>query len=176
VFKRVYAAATVAGAVLTIAGAAPAQTPWKTYTNPDLGFSVDTPTDPKVQSVEVPTPIGNATTLIGVISLGDNGGMMFSVTDYTSLLKGQTLDPDTGLEGAVQGGVNNVHGVLDSEEKIQVGGDPGREFTAHTDTLVVRTRIVLHGDRLYSVLGIGTTQAGVPQEFSRFEQSLAIAH
>ncbi|HEY3811605.1 MAG TPA: hypothetical protein VGL66_00140 [Caulobacteraceae bacterium] len=167
---RYLGAAALTAAIVAVAASASAQA-WLPYANTELGFSVETPVAAQVSNTTVATPVGDVPTLYGAIDLGERGGMVFSVGDYTALIAGRPFDVDKALEGSVQGEVANIKGVLDSETTITIDGEPGREVTAHTDTAKVRSRLVVRNSKIYMLIGVGPIATGVPPEFDRFEKS-----
>jgi hypothetical protein len=160
----------IAAAAVAFASPALAQ-PWQTYRSPDLGFTVETPGATEIKQMDIPTPVGPVKTTIGVVDMGDRGVVLFSVGDYGPLVEGRAFDNDAALEGAAKGGVTNINGVIDSETTITVDGEPGREVVAHNDTLVMRSRVTLHHNKIYGLVGMGSKAVGAPPEFDRFETS-----
>jgi hypothetical protein len=155
------------------AGGATAAEAWARYSDPQLGFSVDTPQPLTWKTLQVPSPKGPVPTTIGTVELPDKSLLAVSVADFTGL--NATADTDDSLDGAVLGVLANTKAELDSETKITVNGAAGRDITFHTDKLKARARIVRSGDRLYDLIGVGLAERGPPVEFQRMEDSFSLA-
>jgi hypothetical protein len=62
---------------------------------------------------------------------------------------------DKALDGARDGAVQNVGGKLDSEKKISVQGNPGREIAVSgPNGMKLAGRLFLVGNRLYQVMAV----------------------
>jgi len=166
--KFVGAAGLVLG--LALGSASLAADAWTPYHNPEFKFSVELPGTPSVRANPAQTPGGEAPGVIGQLPTAA-GVLMFGANDYSALPRSSDLQ--ARLEAAVAGAISNSKQTLDSETKITVGGVPGRDITAHNDSFVSRSRLLMTPDRLFIVVGVGApVSAGVPAEYPRFALSL----
>ena len=73
-------------------------------------------------------------------------------------------DPERVLDGARDGAVGNVNGVLRSEQRIALGGHPGRDLVVDVPGQVVaRQRIYLVGRRLYQLIVVTDQPPSSPE-------------
>ncbi len=148
----------------------PAQsTAWQTYSYPADGFSISTPSAPTVHTDSVPTDAGNFQ-LHGYLVEGDAAAWYVGVTDYGSVATGR--NPQTMLQGAKTGAMNNVKGRLINESQITLGVYPGLSFEAENDTYHFQARLYLVGSTLYQTLiayPIGKVPEGVDRFFNSFQ-------
>ncbi len=161
-------AAAVAVAFST---AATAQVAWTTWRNDDFRFQVEMPGMP-VQTGGTSGPNGVLKTLMGQVSLGARGSIAVTAIDLSAVQA--ELNPDTVLEGGVQGAVNNAHATLDSETTIHVGGAVGRDFTSHTANSVMRSRALYLNKRVYAVFSAVPAGSAPLPEYDRVIASLSI--
>jgi hypothetical protein len=84
------------------------------------------------------------------------------------------LDAEGVLDGARDGAVRNVNGVLRSEQRIALGAHPGRDLVVEVPgRAVVRQRIYLAGHRLYQLVVV-TDQPPNSPEIERFLNSFTL--
>ncbi len=138
------------------AAAAPAQsskaTPpeeWKTYTYPEDGFSVLFPVAPQQAKRDVPTSAGNFE-LRSYIAEIEPIALFVGVCDYGATA--QNRDPDTMLQGAKKGALDNSKSHLVREKPITLGIYKGLEFEAESDSAHFYARVYLVGTTLYQTL------------------------
>lgn len=169
-------APALSAVVMMFAGAAVAEPGWQTYSNPDYAFAIDTPGAPVLTTNTTQIAGKPISALTGTITIGTRGGLVFTVTDFSSLVQGaapSAADDDVALDNAVQSSVASMQGTLDNVSKIEVDGGPGREANIKIgDRAVARERAVMHGTHLYILIGVGPAADGVPPEYDRFESSL----
>jgi hypothetical protein len=164
----------LASAIL-VAGTAHAAETWTKYPYPALGFTVELPGPPAVQTIQQPTPLGVVPITVVAVDLGARGAVIVSHADYGVVSGDAKLDPAKALDGAVDGSAANIHATITSRQEITVQGYPAREFAAKNDAqgFLMKSRIILVGKHLYQVLGVGPTATGVPAEYERTAASLA---
>jgi hypothetical protein len=154
-FSRTRQLGSVAAiAVLSLAAALAAQTPqqtprWKTFSYPADGFTASWPSEPAMSRQNVPTDTGTFE-LRSYLVDNDPVGMMVGVCDYGAAAAGR--DPDSVLQGARNGALQNTKTNLLRERKIALGENHGVEFESENDTLHLTVRVYLVGTRLYQVL------------------------
>jgi hypothetical protein len=164
-------------AAALVAGAAHAAETWSKYPYPALGFTVEFPAAPAVQTMQQPTPLGAIPVTVVAVDLGARGAVMVSHADYGAVAPNAQLDPAKALDGAVDGSAANIHATITSRQEISVEGHPAREFTARADAqgYLLKSRVVLVGKHLYQVLGVGPAASGVPAEYERTAASLSFS-
>jgi hypothetical protein len=129
--------------------AAPPAGSWQTYPYPADGFKAAFPSEPKVDSQNVKTDAGSFELRDYVVDLGSTA-LYVGVCDYGSSMSGR--DPQTVLDGAQNGAINNVKAHVLSSGKITLGSYPGRSFEAENGTLHFSVRIYLVDTILYQSL------------------------
>jgi len=173
----VFAAALLFAAALGAqTQAAPnAQTPstqsqeWKTYSFPADGFSAAFPPEPALQKKNVPTDAGNFE-LRAYLAQDGQAAVFVGVCDYGAAVAGR--NPNTVLDGAQKGAIDNVSGHLTRGKIITFGIYPGREFEAENDTMHFYARIYLVGTTLYQTLSaspLGQPYAGATRFLDSFQ-------
>jgi hypothetical protein len=129
---------------------AAAQTPqWKTYSYPADGFSAAYPSEPELQRKSIPTAAG-AFELHSYITQDSAVALFVSVCDYGKAAEGK--DPDSQLQTAKNGALQNSASHLVSEKKIALGSYHGLEFEAESDQAHFSGRIYVMGTMLYQEL------------------------
>jgi hypothetical protein len=126
--------------------AAPPAPGWQTYPYPADGFKAAFPSEPKLSTQNVDTQAGTFELRAYLVDMGATA-LYIGVCDYGDGMKDR--DPQTVLEGAQGGAVNNLKGRLVSSKNITFGSYPGREFEAESDQMHVSVRIYLVGTVLY---------------------------
>jgi hypothetical protein len=127
-----------------------AQTPgWKSYSYPADGFSASFPSQPELQTQNVPTSAG--TFELRAYLANDGGSALYiGVCDYGSATS--KADPDSILNGARDGAVQNVKGKLISSKKITLGENPGMTYEIDSQLLHFTGRMYLVGTVLYQTV------------------------
>ncbi len=137
-------------AVALSAQTASAQTQsWQTYSYSADGFSVSFPAQPQDSKQDVPTDAGTFE-LRGYTATVGPSALYIGVCDYGAAVSGR--DPQTVLNGAQQGALNNTQAHLISSSKVTLGTYPGLAFEAENQTLHFSARIYLVGTTMYQAL------------------------
>ncbi len=98
----------------------------KPFTSKDGGFSVVMPASPTRKELSVPTPLGPIELQMYIVEQ-DGVAYFASYADYPEDYVAKN-DPQQMLDGAQSGAIGNVKGELVSDSKIELDGNPGREF------------------------------------------------
>jgi hypothetical protein len=122
---------------------------WKAYSYPADGFSASFPSEPQMSKRDVPTDKGSFE-LRAYMGQDGQAAIYVGVCDYGSAIADRT--PDTVLDGAQEGAIDNVKGHLTRGKRITFGIYPGRELEAENDTMHFYARIYLVGTTLYQTL------------------------
>jgi len=122
---------------------------WATYTYSSDGFSVSFPAEPQIQKQSVPTDAGGFE-LRTYLATSGSAALYVGVCNYGSALAGR--DPESVLNGAKNGAINNAKAHIITENKIALGVHSGIEFEAESDNMHFSARIYLVGTTLYQVL------------------------
>jgi hypothetical protein len=127
-----------------------AQTPnWETYSYSADGFSASFPAQPEESKRSVPTDAGTFELRAYVAEAGQVA-LFVGVCDYGTAAEGK--DPDTLLQGAKGGALQNSNSHLVSEKKIMFGIYHGLEFESESDAAHFTARIYIVGNTLYQTL------------------------
>ena len=145
---------TARGAAQAAAEQAPAAAPvaapeWKVYSYPSDGFTASFPSEPQLQKRDVPTAAGSFE-LRSYIAEMEPVAIFVGVCDYGAAAAGK--DPDTMLQGAKNGALENSKSHLTREKQITLGIYKGVEFEAESDTAHFYARIYVVGETLYQTL------------------------
>jgi hypothetical protein len=144
-----------------VAAVLSAQTPaapapdWQTYSYPADGFSALFPAQPQEQKQNVPTDAGTFELRAYLVTEGPSA-LFVGVCDYGTAVNGR--DPQTVLNGAQQGAIDNVKAHLISGSKMTLGAYPGLAFEAENDSMHFSARIYLVGSTLYQALVASSLQ------------------
>jgi hypothetical protein len=150
-----FAAALGAQASTTPAQNSPQSAPsvpspdWKTYTYAPDGFSASFPSAPDVQKRNIATDAGSFELHSYIGQVGEVA-MFIGVVDYGSGTSGK--DPNTLLQGAKNGALENSKSKLVSEKQITLGAYPGLTFEAESDQAHFSVRFYMVGSTLYQML------------------------
>ncbi len=125
------------------------QPQWKTYSYPADGFSISTPSLPKLDKQNVKTDAGTFELRAYLVEDGSSA-LYVGVCDYGQTGAGR--DPDTVLQGAKNGAITNVQAHIVSEGKISLGVYPGLSFEAENTDFHLSARIFYLGTTLYQTL------------------------
>ena len=129
---------------------APAPTEnWQTYNYASEGFSIAFPATPTTSTQNVPTDAGSFELRAYLAEIGSTA-LYVGICDYGNAANGR--DPNTVLQGAKKGAVDNVKAHITSESSITLGIYPGVAFEADSDTLHFSAHIYYVGTTLYQVL------------------------
>jgi hypothetical protein len=148
-----------------------AQAPeWKPYSYPADGFSAAYPSEPALQTKELPTAVGKLNLHSYLVQDADVA-LLVAVCDYGESASGKPADPI--LDGAQAGAISNVQAHLLSGEKVMLGDTPGRQYEAESSQLHFSGRIYLVGTVLYQILAAAPLGKTYP-EMGRFLNSFQI--
>lgn len=135
-------------------GGASLPTGWITFTSPDGSFSIGLPGQPTASSQTATTAAGPIEIRLFEFALADQTtAFVVSYNDYPA---GALGEPQGTLDGAVQGAITNSKATLVQSHAIDLGGVPGRDYTATVQGGSLHGHIYLKGQRLYQVLIAGS--------------------
>ena len=154
-------------ALLGIAGSAAAQ--WTQHRFPE-GYRIEYPGIPKAFQQEVQTQIGSIKILTQ--SLNWNGLDFFSAySQYPN-----EAPPERRLEGARDGAVRNVKGILREEQQLTVSGAPAKRIIVDVPNprLVGVQLLVVRDNRLSQAVVVGPVGSESSPDVARFINSFAL--
>ncbi len=122
---------------------------WKTFSYASDGFSASYPSEPEISKRQIPTDAGSFE-LRSYIAQADPVALFVGVCDYGSAVANR--DPDTVLQGAKNGALENSHSHLVSERKITLGVYHGVAFESESDAAHFSARVYMVGTTLYQTL------------------------
>ncbi len=161
---------------IAIALAAPAAAPaqaqnWVEHKPEGIGYRIEMPAAPKVQSRDVPTAVGPIKTTMAVVDRGAVG-FIVSHNDYPAgAIQGRPLSDV--LDG-IRNGQVGAH-KLRNEEKITLGGQPARHLVIDTaQGQVVVSRIVMVENRLFQAIYVGPRGGEDGDDAKRFMASFQL--
>jgi hypothetical protein len=140
---------------------------WKTVEFKAGRFSISMPpehTEKKQKVVRAGAPL-EVTMIVGESEGRPDTLFVVSYCDYADaeLKKGPIVKR---LDYARDGAVSSSGGILKSEAKCELDGNPGRDIVIVKDgEVIVRTRIYLVENRLYQVMTLGKVPAKVADAF-----------
>jgi hypothetical protein len=165
-------AGVVAVCAVLVATCANAQ--WIEFQSEEAGFQAKFPSHPAHKSLTVKTASGPHELTTFTVS---DKTITFSVT-LTALPNNEleSVGATVVLDGARDGAVANVQGVLLSELIIDLDGHPGRELTisAASGKAEIRQRLYLVGNRLYQLLAVTPNGESISPRVSRFFDSFKL--
>jgi hypothetical protein len=125
----------------------------QSFSSTEGGFSILLPGTPKYDATTVDSAVGP---LVIHSYMVEDAGMAYGViyTDYPDFVR--DADPEDILDGGRDGAVAKIKGTLVSEDRITLGGYPGRDITITSGQMGVRTKICLADTRMYSAIVTGS--------------------
>jgi hypothetical protein len=127
---------------------------WITFSSPEGSFSIGMPGQPTASSQTASTAAGPIEIHLFEFATADQKtAYMVSYNDYPA---GAVGEPQGTLDGAVQGAITNSKATLVQSHAIDLGGVPGRDYTATVAGGSLHGHIYLRGSRLYQVLIAGS--------------------
>lgn len=132
---------------------------WKKFSPTAGRYSILMPGTPQEQTLELPTPVGNAEQNVAIV---ENAGTCFyvSYTDYP--VSAARFELDELLENGKKGVIAHLGGNILREKTITVDGHEGHEMLlqGYVDgqKVFVRMQRFLIGKRLYILQTLGTTE------------------
>jgi hypothetical protein len=134
------------------------------------GYRIEFPGTPKSFQQEVQTAVGPIK--IYTQSLNRNGLDFFSAYNRYP----NDAPPERRLEGARDGAVKNVKGILREEESLTIGGAPAKRIIIDVpDPRVVGVQlIVVRGNSLYQAVVVGPVGSESSPDVARFINSFAL--
>jgi hypothetical protein len=79
------------------------------------------------------------------------------------------------LDGARDGAVRNVNGILEDEKVLDFHGNPGREAEIKIpEKATVKVRIILIGNRLYQVMVVSESKTELDKNCPEFFDSFKV--
>jgi len=164
-----FAGAACVAAMLALASGSLAADGWSTYHNAEFRFSVDTPSPPEIKANDLAAGLPGVT---GTVAVAGGGGLFFEAGDFRAAISAGKVDPAHLLDQMMSRDLSALRLTEDEGAVIDVGGAPGREYTAHNAEVVMKKRILLKAGRAYTATGIGLAAVGAPAEYARFARSL----
>ncbi|MEB3179609.1 MAG: hypothetical protein VKL59_11325 [Nostocaceae cyanobacterium] len=128
-----------------------AQSVWKQFASTEGGFTVLFPGIPQEAAVPLNTPSGQVSLRIFAADRPGQAAYFVSYADFPAAVL--RYDPNTLLNGVVNGAVRNVQGTILSQQAINVAGFPGRETRVQAaGGKILRYRTFLVNQRLYQIV------------------------
>lgn len=144
----------------TTPGASPSYTPttssttssssWETLSGDE--FSINMPGKPVKAENSVPSAAGPLKLYMYTLNKGYEG-FILGYSEYPDAVF-TSSQPETILNGAQQGAINNVHGEVVSQREITVNGNPGREIVgvSPAQNTGFTARVILARPRIYMLV------------------------
>ncbi len=156
-----------------------AQGTWETVTSKEGQFTVEMPKKPNLsQTTTQRGPGGSFKLLMIGAETNDGEYLAFKATFSEKIEEPSAID--TQLSAARDGFAEMWNGKVISEKKVRAEGRLGRDFTIRgkpegaTGVCLIRVRMYLVGNAIYSVAVIAPPGVELPLESGRFLGSLAI--
>ncbi|MEM1309923.1 MAG: hypothetical protein AAF892_02900 [Cyanobacteria bacterium P01_D01_bin.71] len=130
-------------------------TPAETFTSEAGEFSIATPAPLEQTQQSVETPVGPVE-IYTFTAEADETAYVVAYSDYP-LEMVREIDPQELLDSSRDGAVANLGGTLETEEAIDLDGNPGRSLVISTEAnqaqpATINSRIYLVDNRLYQIL------------------------
>ncbi|HEY7609999.1 MAG TPA: hypothetical protein VIF14_12260 [Alphaproteobacteria bacterium] len=144
---------------------------WVEHKPAGIGYRIEMPEAPKVQSRDVPTAVGPIKTTMALVDRGAIG-FIISHNDYPpDAIKGKA--PDALLDGIRSGQVGSHK--LRAEQKITMSGHPARHIVIDTaQGQVIVSRIVVVEARLFQAVYVGPKGSEDGDDAKRFINSFQL--
>ena len=140
---------------------------WKEHRPEGANYVVEMPGEPKINSQNVSTKVGDIKVYIAASELGELGFVTMFSRYPESYVQSQAAD--AMLDGAAA----NVKGKLRSKTSVTISNFPGREILADTPTgRVMVLRYFLSGNTLVQAIAGGPAGSETNADVRRFLDSL----
>ncbi len=165
-------------AVLLVAAAVPSGNQalaqnWVEHKPDGIGYRIEMPSAPKIQSRDVPTQIGPIKTTMALV---DRGRIAFIVSHNDYPADAIKATPKEQLLDGIRNGQVGVH-KLRTEERITLSGQPARHIVIDTaQGQVVVSRIVMVEARLFQALYVGPKGSEDGDDAKRFFASFQLVN
>lgn len=158
----------------------------KWYKLEDAGFSISFPSQPKIDSTDVESPIGKLTAYTYMLENDENttdSNLIygFSKSQYPEKYFQQAAGSEASfmkgvMDGFVNGAVKGVNGKLLTDKEVNLKGIPGREITVDygNGTAIIRMILYLNKTKLFSIQTISYSGKENNSNAERFFKSLVI--
>lgn len=157
---------------------------WEIFQSEKGNFQIEMPELPAVSSQVLQTSLGDIKMNVfmheGEADIDDNILYMLSYTDYpTEKVNAENMDKESlnkYYEDAVKGSVNNLDGVLKSEETIDIFGHEGRSITVNymESKAIMKMQILLVKNRMYAIQVIALAENDNNESQNRFFNSFEL--
>ena len=141
---------------------------WKDYAYGDDGFVISAPSKAELQKKSVDTPAGPVEMHMYSIHVGDDTGLIISVTDYG---KGNKLATDA-LQLTKNAALQSTKAKLVAEKNILLQDNAGLEFELQSDTYRSRSRYFIVGSKLIAIVSYAGEGRLLPPGTARMLDSL----
>jgi len=145
---------------------------WSEYRPPGVGFRLEMPAQWQTSSQDVPTDLGKIAMHMATVDMGTKAYMAIHSTFPQSHI--DRTPAELLLDNARDGAVKNVKGTLLSEQKIKLGGYPGRHIVVNTKDNRIAQRFVLYGNKLIQAIYVGAAGEETQPNAVRFFNSFAV--
>ncbi len=139
-------------AILRISPSAIAQSVWRSFQDPAGKFTVLMPGQPQQRRQQQQTRLGTLEIYTFAVEQPGLSAHLVTYTDFPPRFI-QSADPNDLLDNGRDEVIRRVQGQLLSEERITLGGSPGRELKLRAPgELIIHSRIYLVNQRLYQLI------------------------
>ena len=144
---------------------------WKEYTYAADNFAVTAPAKPESQNQAIDTAVGQVQAHNYFINLGDNAGVLISVTDFG---KDKAISPRQALQGAKNGSLKSINGKLISEKEISLQNYAGLEFEMEAAAYRAWARYYIVEGKLVAMMSVAPQGKPFASETGRLFESLRL--
>jgi hypothetical protein len=144
---------------------------WVEHKPAGIGYRIEMPAAPQIQSRDIPTAVGPIKTTMALVDRGPIG-FIVSHNDYPKeALEGKS--PDALLDGIRSGQVGSH--TLRDEQRITMSGHPARHIVIDTaQGQVIVSRIVVVEARLFQAVYVGPKGTEDSDDAKRFINSFQL--
>jgi hypothetical protein len=151
---------SLSAAACTATGSEPTASAPVLQAFPDEAFTAEFPDSPKRE--EQTASVAGVDVKLVTYSVGE---LAVGYVNYPTSLAGS-------LDGAVKGAADNIDGTVQTRTDTTFMGHPATDVVIKAPEGIVHTRLVLRGQRLYSLIGAG--KDGPPPAYARLVETFVL--
>jgi hypothetical protein len=129
---------------------------------PDEAFTAEFPAAPK-RDAQTITVAGVQVTVVQYTT----GNVAVGYANYPASVSGS-------LDGAVKGAADNIKGTVQSRKDTTFMGHPTTDVVIKSPDGIAHGRLILRGQRLYTLIGAGAPDAVVPPAYARLVETFVL--
>ena len=170
--RQIVLALFIAPALLALLPALASAQAWQEYRRDDLGFKIEMPGKPEIESTEDKSADRTVQSTKADVTYGD---AMFSVSVDQTYVKGASIRPDDEYLNRSRRGMEKALGLkATSEKQFTTNGFPGHEFMFDVKGYYHLIRMIVLENRVITVSVNGNRSLETDPVVRRFLDSFAV--